>query len=187
MAIDTTDTASAAWIILTKKFESTDPSKISIVRMKYENYHVVEGQSVITYLMTMKEYKNQLEKLGESITDSTHTATILRNLPESWRVVSQTIRMITGNPDIIEEQLEAHEADLNALEISTLAATTFIAQVRPKRLISLSHLFRILPHSDITMFNRMAIHNWLRSPPSDVTTAGSSGIPCPSAMLPEVD
>ena len=51
--------------------------------MEYEIYHIVEGQSVITYLTTMKEYKNQLEKMDKSIADSTHATTILRNLLES--------------------------------------------------------------------------------------------------------
>ena len=32
-AIDTTDIANVAWTLLTKKFESTDPSKVSIVRI----------------------------------------------------------------------------------------------------------------------------------------------------------
>jgi gag-polypeptide of LTR copia-type len=115
MAIDDTNDVSAAWKILVKKFESTDPSKISIVRMKYENYHMVDGQSVVTYLTTMKEFRSQLSKMGKVIADSTHAATILRNVPESWRAISQTIRMITRDPEIIEERLEAHEADLNAL------------------------------------------------------------------------
>ena len=89
---------------------------------------MVEGQSVITYLTTMREFRNQLKRMGEIITDSTHAATILRNVPESWRPVAQTIRMITRIPDEIEESLEAHKADLNALEISGQAATAFIAQ-----------------------------------------------------------
>ena len=68
--------------------------------------------------------------MGEKIADSTHAATILRNVPESWRAISQTIQMITRKPDEIEEHLEAHKVDLNALEMSTQAATTFIAQTR---------------------------------------------------------
>jgi hypothetical protein len=48
-AIDDTDIASTAWKILVKKFKSTDTSKISIVRTKYENYHMVDGQSVVMY------------------------------------------------------------------------------------------------------------------------------------------
>ena len=126
-AIDNPDQAKTTWDIIVRKFESMDPSKISIVRTKYENYHMVEGQSVVTYLTTMREFRNQLKKMGEVITDSTHAATIFRNIPESWRPVAQTIRMITRILDEIEESLEAHEADLNALEISDQAATTFIA------------------------------------------------------------
>ena len=38
------------------------------------------------------------------------------------------IRMITQVPDKIKERLEAHEADLNAIGISSQAATAFIAQ-----------------------------------------------------------
>ena len=64
---------------------------------------MAEGQFVITYLMTMKEYRSQLEKMGEIITSSTHAATILRNLLESWRAVSHTIGMIIRDSEIIEE------------------------------------------------------------------------------------
>ena len=132
-AIDDTDQAKTAWDIIVRKFESMDPSKISIIHTKYENYHMVEGQSVVTYLTTMREFRNQLKKMGEVIADSTHAATILRNVPESWRPVAQTIRMITRIPDEIEESLEAHEVDLNALEISDQAATAFITQAKPPR------------------------------------------------------
>ena len=113
MAIDSMDIASEAWSILTKKFESNDPSKINIVRMRYENYYIVKGQSV-SYLTTMKEYRRQLRKMGEMIADSTHAATLLINVPESWRTIDPTIQMITRNLDEIEERLEAHKADLNS-------------------------------------------------------------------------
>ena len=127
-AIDETDKASEAWNILTRKFESHDPSKISIVRTCHDNHHMVEGQSDTSYLTTMKEYRSQLERMGEIITPSSHSATILRNLPDSWRLIAQTIRMIANTPEDIEERLEAHEADLNAIEISTQAATAFAAR-----------------------------------------------------------
>ena len=51
-----TDVASTAWKTLTSKFESTDPSKVSIIRMKYEKYRMSEGQSVVSYITTMREY-----------------------------------------------------------------------------------------------------------------------------------
>ena len=111
-AIDNTDIASKAWNILLAKFESMDPSKISIIRTRYENYHMIEGQLVITYITTMKEFRNQLKRMGEMIPDSTHVATLLWNIPESWRLITQTIRMITCSPDEIKEHLEVHEADL---------------------------------------------------------------------------
>src|SRR3979490_68738 len=129
--IDDTDIAHETWNILQGKFESHNPSKISIVRTRYETYHMVEGQSVITYLTVMREYRTQLKKMGEIIADSTHAATILRNIPESWRSISQMIRMITHIPEEIEEKLEAHEADLTALEMANQAANAFIPQSRP--------------------------------------------------------
>jgi hypothetical protein len=73
-----------------------------------------------------KEYRNQLAKMGEVIADLTHTATILRNVPESWRPITQTIHMITKDPNDIEERVEVHKADLSAVEISTQAAMAFI-------------------------------------------------------------
>src|SRR3979490_3323756 len=129
--IHDTDITHESWNILLGKFESHDPSKISIVRTRYETYHMVEGQSVITYLTVMREYRTQLKKMGEIIADSTHAATILRNIPEYCHSISQTIRMITRIPEEIEEKLEAHEADLTALEMANQAATAFIAQSRP--------------------------------------------------------
>ena len=73
-AINDIDEAAVAWKILTRKFKSTDPSKISIIRTRYENYHMVEGQSVVLYLTSMKEFRSQLKKMGENIADLTHTA-----------------------------------------------------------------------------------------------------------------
>ena len=43
-AIHETDRANEAWMILTRKFKSQDPSKISIVCTRYNNHHMVEGQ-----------------------------------------------------------------------------------------------------------------------------------------------
>ena len=90
-SLDHTDQSAEAWSILTRKSESKDPSKISIIRTRYDNYHMQEGQSVSSYVTTMKEFKIQLEKMEESIADSTHPATLLRNVPESWRLIAQTI------------------------------------------------------------------------------------------------
>ena len=74
-AIDETDSASEAWSILTGKHKSHDPTKVSMIRTRYENHHMLEGQSVNSYLTTMKEYRSQLGRMGEVILDSTHTAT----------------------------------------------------------------------------------------------------------------
>ena len=100
--IEDTERASEAWKILVDRFESTDPSKVSIVRTRYETYHMTEDQRVMSYITTMKNYRNQLKKMGEIIADSTHAATLLRNVPESWRHISQTIHMITCIPKEIE-------------------------------------------------------------------------------------
>ena len=81
----------------------------------------------------MKEYRSQLEKIGETIAESIHVMLMLKNVPESWRSIAQTIRMIAHTPNEIEERLKAHEADLNALKISTQAATAFIAHQKPNK------------------------------------------------------
>ena len=107
---------------------------------------MIEGQPVITYITTMKEFRNQLKRMGEMIPDSTHTVTLLRNVPESWRPIAQTIRMIMRSPDDIEERLEAHEADLSALEVSIQARTAFTAQTRFNRPLQLRIPTRGLPN-----------------------------------------
>ena len=65
--------------------------------------------------------------MGEIIPDFTHAATLLRNLPKSWR---QTARMITTDVDTIEECLEAYKANLRAVEPIdiTTPTTAFVAR-----------------------------------------------------------
>ena len=79
----------------------------------------------------MKEFKIQLKKMGETIANSMHAATLLRNMPESLRPIAQTIQIITNDPDNIEEILEAHKANLNAIKISSQAAMAFAARSNP--------------------------------------------------------
>jgi gag-polypeptide of LTR copia-type len=104
-AIDSADQCAEACKILVRKFESSDPSTISCMRTRYMNYHMTEGQSVSSYLTVMKKYRNQLVNIGKPVESATHSATILRNVPESWRSISQTIMMIATDPDDIEERL----------------------------------------------------------------------------------
>ena len=99
--------------------------------MKHDNHHMLKGQPLTSYLTAMKEFKMHLEKMGKAIVTSTHAATTLHNLPESWRPIAQTIRMITCDPDVIDEFLEAHEDDLTALEMSDQAVTAFVVQPKP--------------------------------------------------------
>ena len=129
-AIDKTDVASIAWTILVKKFESKNPSKISVIRMRYENHHMVEGESVTTYITAMQDYRDQLENMGASVDSSYHAAILLRNLPDSWRSVTQAIKIFTNDVDVIEESLEAHEADVGSIDYSHQAATAFVARSR---------------------------------------------------------
>ena len=133
-AIDATDQAAAAWIILRSEFESRDPSRVGIVRLRYEHYHMLEGQPVSTYLTTMTEFRNQLYQMGEFIPDSTHAATILRNLPESWESMGLTIQMMHTDLSEIEHKLRAYEVNLNIRMVSseTSNATAFSAKHSPQ-------------------------------------------------------
>ena len=128
MALDRMDQAAEAWKIIIARFEPTDPSKVNTFRTRYEGHRMVEGQSVVDYLTTMKGYRTHLQLMGETISSSSHAVIVLRNLPESWRGIAK-IRMVTRDLDEIEEKLEAHEADLEAVtvDIPTLA-TAFVAQ-----------------------------------------------------------
>lgn len=137
--IDGADQAAVAWKILVNKYESHDASKISVVCTRYDNYHMVKGQLVTSYITLMKEMRNQLVKMGETIGDPTYIATLLRNVSESWRTVAQTIRMFTNDPDMIEEKLKAHEADISAVEMSNQASIAFLSQ---------SHMPTYMAHSN---------------------------------------
>lgn len=91
-----------------------------------------EGESVTAYINTMKEYRSQLSKMGESIAPSTYASTLLRNLPESWRSIAQTIKMVTQDPADIKGRLIADEADLKASD--------FISQPLPIAFAAQSHI-----------------------------------------------
>ena len=130
-SMDETDIASVAWKILTNKYESPDPSKVSVIRSRYENNYMVKGQTIISYITAMKELRNQLAQMGKLVDESTHAAFILRNVPDSWRTISQTIRMITEDPYEIECRLEAHKADIVANQRPRNHNIAFIAQNRP--------------------------------------------------------
>lgn len=123
--LDCTDLAATAWTILTDNFESTNPSRRFLVRMKYQNFHMVEGEPVKNYLATMNEYRNQLERMGEVISPSFHAVTILQNLPESWRSIAEAIPMLTWDVDEIEEKLEGHESFINDIEVWNQGAAAF--------------------------------------------------------------
>src|SRR3979490_13947 len=56
--IEDTERASEAWKILVDRFESTDLSKVSIVRTRYETYHMTEDQRVMSYITPIKKYRN---------------------------------------------------------------------------------------------------------------------------------
>ena len=56
ISINRTDESEVAWRILCNKFESHDPSKVSIIRAKYENYRMEEEQAVSSYINMMKTY-----------------------------------------------------------------------------------------------------------------------------------
>ena len=76
--------------------------------MKYENNHMIEGESVTTYITTMQDYRDQLENMGASLDPSYHAAILLRNLPDSRSSVTQAIKILTCDMDMIEESLEAN-------------------------------------------------------------------------------
>ena len=58
--------------------------------------------------------------------------------------------MVTNKPDDIEERLEPHETDLNAIKISSQAATAFAARSNPAK----RSLPNIPPPTTIPSFNR---------------------------------
>jgi gag-polypeptide of LTR copia-type len=122
----------AAWVILKNEFESSDPSRVGIVRLRYEHYHMIEGQSVSSYLTTMREYRNQLYQMGEKVPDSTHASIILQNLPKSWQSMALTIQMMHTDLNEIEQKLKVFEANLGIREASSHTSTAFTAKVSPQ-------------------------------------------------------
>ena len=77
MALDRTDQAAEAWKIIITRFELTDPSKVNTFRTRYEGHRMVEGQSVVDYLTTMKGYGTHLQLMGETISSSSHATIVL--------------------------------------------------------------------------------------------------------------
>ena len=56
----------------------------------------------------MQDYRDQLENMGASLDPSYHAAILLHNLPDSWSSITQAIKILTCDMDMIEESLEAN-------------------------------------------------------------------------------
>ena len=56
ISINHTNEAKVAWRILCNKFKSHDPSKVSNIREKYENYQMEKDQPVSLHINMMKTY-----------------------------------------------------------------------------------------------------------------------------------
>ena len=77
MALDMTDQAAEAWKIIIARFEPINPSKVNTFRTRYEGHRMVEGQSVVDYLTTMKGYRTHLQLMEETISLSSHAMIVL--------------------------------------------------------------------------------------------------------------
>ncbi|KAF8573398.1 hypothetical protein K439DRAFT_1625111 [Ramaria rubella] len=75
--INHTDKASLARKFLIDRFESHNLKLISVIQAKYENYQMVEGQQINSYIMTLTEYCVQLKEMGQDIEDSYHSSVLV--------------------------------------------------------------------------------------------------------------
>ena len=155
-SIDHPDQAADAWKVLIAWFKSHNPNMIAVIRAKYENYHMVKGQPVSSYIMTLTKFRVQLKSMGQDIEDSYHSSVFLWNLPESWCTASQMIGMVTTTSKAVEQKLIANEANMTAFNLSLQGVSAFSAQLRP----SWSNFQRSQPQHNPTQQPYQPLPNW---------------------------
>ncbi|MCI20453.1 gag-protease polyprotein, partial [Trifolium medium] len=80
-------TAKDAWEILKTVHEGTSKVKISRLQLlttKFENLRMKDDESIHEFHMTILDYDNQFDSLGEKISEETLVRNILRSLPKKF-------------------------------------------------------------------------------------------------------
>lgn len=107
------ETSAEVWKTLTAEFESKDPDVVAAVRTAYDNMWFVEspdeGKTMSHHIDLLNEYRDRLELMGDPISDTSHAARLLRNLPEDWEGVAMMIRTVTNKPETVITKLKAEE------------------------------------------------------------------------------
>jgi hypothetical protein len=78
--------------ILKEEFEGTNLDKSANIHEEYDHLAYVAGTPMRDYLARLSILREQLESLGEPISDLAHAMRIIRALPETWEGVNQFLR-----------------------------------------------------------------------------------------------
>ena len=106
-----------------------------------------EGDSMDTFLIEIKDLKEQLIAIGEELPDSSLVNTILDGLPDSYQSFSSTFRLMTqGNQNaikfdvlvtiLLQEDKSKKTRLKSRLQIKHLLLLKGVMQVTPLRVVS---------------------------------------------------
>ena len=95
-------TTKDAWDTLTTLYQARNEARIAHLRKQLESEHMNEGDTVDSFLIKIKDLKEQLISADAMIPDSSLVQTVLNGLPDSDKSFASTLRlMMKGNPNAL--------------------------------------------------------------------------------------
>jgi hypothetical protein len=77
--------------VLTGMFENDNTLRSLTLKIQLQSTNMTKGDSVALFFMKLSEIKEQLETIGEIMSDRNNVLTTLQNLPKSWEPFIQSI------------------------------------------------------------------------------------------------
>jgi len=84
-------TAAEMWKALRDEYESSDPYKVILVRERYNSLLYADGTKMRDHIHKLLILREQLNLMGEKISDEYHIRRLLNSLPPSWDITRLAI------------------------------------------------------------------------------------------------
>jgi len=95
-------------------------SKIDLLRSQYENFYMLENESIDEMLTYFTKITNALSSLGDSIDNDKMVRKVIRALLKAWKVKATTLKELNDREEIDFSEfignLKTHEIEMKARE-----------------------------------------------------------------------
>ena len=91
------------WNVLIVTHEGTSQvkrSKIDLLRSQYENFYMLENESIDDMLTRFTKITNALSSLGDTIDNDQKIRKVIRALPKAWEVKATTLKELNDREEM---------------------------------------------------------------------------------------